>query len=153
MTLLTYLGVQLALCVWPFVEIDPRLPGEAFDAEDIVMARFPGVLVAQYEQGMGVREAMEKDRVTLHVVVVGEDGRELVNSRKRGLPLIVELDMYGFWSRLAWGMQRGDKRLVYLPAEQGFGDLGAPGIIPGGANLWIDVEAIDLVPVGKITRR
>jgi FKBP-type peptidyl-prolyl cis-trans isomerase len=41
-------------------------------------------------------------------------------------------------------MKLGEKRKLTIPSDMGYGEVGAGGVIPGGATLIFDVEMISI---------
>ncbi len=54
------------------------------------------------------------------------------------------------WDRTVKEMHVGEKRRVVIPASLGYGDKGV-GPIPGGANLYFEIELLELRPVKPLT--
>jgi len=52
------------------------------------------------------------------------------------------------WDAGVEGMRVGGRRILLIPASQGYGDQGAGGVIPPGASLVFDVELLDAKPRG-----
>ncbi len=75
----------------------------------------------------------------------GEKGKKFDSSRDRGQPFTFKLgvgQVISGWDIGVSTMQPGGQRTLVLPAEHGYGQRGAGGLIPPGATLIFDVELI-----------
>ena len=75
----------------------------------------------------------------------GEKGKKFDSSRDRGQPFNFKLgvgQVISGWDIGVSTMQPGGQRTLVLPAEHGYGQRGAGGLIPPGATLIFDVELI-----------
>jgi peptidylprolyl isomerase len=75
----------------------------------------------------------------------GEKGKKFDSSRDRGQPFVFKLgvgQVISGWDIGVSTMQPGGQRTLVLPAEHGYGQRGAGGLIPPGATLIFDVELI-----------
>jgi FKBP-type peptidyl-prolyl cis-trans isomerase len=77
----------------------------------------------------------------------GEKGREIYNTRGRGMPVsfVIGTDriMQG-WNEGVIGMRSGGKRLIKVPAELGYGARGAQDVVPPNAGLIFVIELLNL---------
>ena len=46
------------------------------------------------------------------------------------------------WDKGIVGMKIGEKKQLEIPPEDAYGKFGVPGVIPGGATLYFDVELL-----------
>jgi|SRR3989338_1012865 len=46
------------------------------------------------------------------------------------------------WEKGLLGMKVGEKKTLEIPPEDAYGEFGVPGVIPGGATLYFDVELL-----------
>jgi len=75
------------------------------------------------------------------------DGKEFDNSYKRNEALTIPVGgVIRGWTEALQMMPVGSKWILYIPAELGYGDRGAGGVIPGGATLIFTIELIDILP-------
>jgi len=88
------------------------------------------------------------DRVTLNLSVRTQDGKEIANTRKRGLAytlVIGEDDAKPFWRLVLAGIRSGEERLVRVDAEAAFGPLGVPPVFLAQGELRASVEVLRVV--------
>jgi FKBP-type peptidyl-prolyl cis-trans isomerase len=48
------------------------------------------------------------------------------------------------WDQGVLGMKVGETRRLTIPADLGYGDVGAGGVIPPGATLIFDVDLVSI---------
>jgi FKBP-type peptidyl-prolyl cis-trans isomerase len=105
----------------------------------------------QYEDHvMGTGELPQKGQtVTVHYTGWLDDngakGKKFDSSRDRGQPFNFKLgvgQVISGWDQGVATMQVGGQRTLVLPAELGYGQRGAGGLIPPGATLIFDVELL-----------
>ncbi len=75
------------------------------------------------------------------------DGKQFDTSRDRGEPFAFRLgagQVIGGWDEGVAGMKVGGRRKLVIPASLGYGQTGAPPVIPGGATLVFDVELLEV---------
>lgn len=68
------------------------------------------------------------------------------SSYERGVPAVYDLDeLVQAWQIAIPMMKKGEVWELYVPAELGYGDVGAGGMIPPGAVLIFKIELIDFM--------
>ena len=90
-------------------------------------------------------EAQAGHQVSVHYVGKLIDGTEFDSSRKRDQPFQFALGqgvVIPGWDEGVAGMRVGGRRRLVIPADLGYGDHGAGGLIPPGATLDFDVELL-----------
>lgn len=87
------------------------------------------------------------DHVKVHYAGWLPDGSKFDSSYDRGEPASFPLNgVIAGWTEGVSGMKVGGKRALIIPAGLGYGDRGAPPVIPGGATLVFEVE---LLAIGR----
>ncbi|WP_228076538.1 FKBP-type peptidyl-prolyl cis-trans isomerase [Novilysobacter ciconiae] len=74
-------------------------------------------------------------------------GAQFDSSRERGTPIEFVLGagrVIRGWDDGVAGMRVGGKRVLLIPAAQGYGSRGAGGVIPPDASLVFEVELMDV---------
>lgn len=77
----------------------------------------------------------------------GQNGTKFDSSVDRGQPFrfVVGVgQVIAGWDEAVLGMKVGEKRLIILPANLGYGTRGAGGVIPPNATLRFEVELLDV---------
>jgi FKBP-type peptidyl-prolyl cis-trans isomerase len=108
----------------------------------------------QPESGLGIEvvtagsgaEAENGKTVSVHYTGKFEDGTVFDSSIQRGIPIEFVLGagmVIQGWEKGILGMKVGEKRVLTIPSDLGYGEMGA-GPIPGGATLIFDVELVDV---------
>lgn len=103
-----------------------------------------GVLYKVLEEGMGERHPMRNSVVTVHYRGVLVGGKEFDNSWKRGCPEAFRVsDVIEGWQIALQHMREGDKWIIYIPQELGYGRR-TNGPIPGGSTLIFEVKLMGI---------
>jgi len=103
-----------------------------------------GLKYEDLEMGNG-DTAEAGQQVTVHYTGWLEDGRKFDSSLDRNDPFQFKLGMgmvIKGWDEGVAGMQVGGKRKLTIPADLGYGERGAGGVIPPNATLIFDVELL-----------
>ena len=92
-------------------------------------------------------------QVSVHYQGRLTDGTVFDDSQKRGTPFSFTLgsgQVIPGWEQGIAGMKIGEKRVLTIPPELGYGAAGAGGVIPPNATLVFDVELIAFTILPKL---
>ncbi|CAO1627043.1 unnamed protein product [Sympodiomycopsis kandeliae] len=87
------------------------------------------------------------DKLAMHYTGKLWNGEKFDSSLDRGQPFEFTLgtgQVIGGWDKGLLDMCEGEKRKLQIPPQDGYGDRGAGGKIPGGATLVFDVELLQV---------
>jgi len=85
------------------------------------------------------------DTVVAHYKGTLIDGTEFDNSYKRGEPLTIPVSgVIKGWTEALLMMKEGDKWMLYIPSELGYGEYGAGNVIGPNAALIFEIELISV---------
>ncbi|HET7042811.1 MAG TPA: FKBP-type peptidyl-prolyl cis-trans isomerase [Gemmatimonadales bacterium] len=113
----------------------------SYDSSKVRMTA-TGLGIEDLREGGGA-EALAGSVVAVHYTGWLTDDSKFDSSRDRGTPLVFPLGrqrVIAGWDEGVAGMKVGGRRKLIIPARLGYGDQGAPGVIPPGATLIFDVE-------------
>ena len=92
-------------------------------------------------------------QVSVHYQGRLTDGTVFDDSQKRGTPFSFTLgsgQVIPGWEQGIVGMKIGEKRVLTIPPELGYGAAGAGGVIPPNATLVFDVELVSVAIPPKL---
>ncbi|KAF9429837.1 FK506-binding protein 1A [Podila epigama] len=104
-----------------------------------------GVTKTVITPGDGATFPKTGDTVVMHYVGTLEDGSKFDSSRDRGKPFETPIGVGRVirgWEEGVPQMSLGEKAVLRITSDYGYGPRGYPPIIPGGATLIFEVELI-----------
>ena len=105
-----------------------------------------GLRYQDLSAGQGA-EATEGATALVHYTGWLTDGKKFDSSRDRGEPFAFRVgagQVIAGWDEGVAGMKVGGRRKLVIPASLGYGQGGAPPVIPPGATLVFDVELLEV---------
>jgi len=122
----------------------PEAPSEVAEADYVTTES--GLKYYDFEEGSG--DSPEKGQgVSVHYTGWLEDGTMFDSSLSRGQPFEFQVGIgQGIpgWDEGVASMKVGGKRQLVIPAELGYGERGAGGVIPPDATLIFEVELLEV---------
>lgn len=107
--------------------------------------RASGLWYVETEPGEGERPG-PTSTVKVHYTGWLTDGTRFDSSVVRGQPATLALNrVIKGWTECVQGMKPGGKRYVVIPPDLGYGEKGAPGVIPPNAVLVFQIELLEVV--------
>lgn len=92
-------------------------------------------------------EAKSGKILTVHYTGKLETGTKFDSSLERNQPFTFQLgvgQVMPGWEKGVVGMKVGGKRKLIIPSKDGFGERGAPPVIPPKSTIVFDVELLDV---------
>jgi FKBP-type peptidyl-prolyl cis-trans isomerase len=121
--------------------------GGDFKVDSAALTKTASGLQYQDVTAGGGAEARDGQVAVVHYTGWLTDGTKFDSSRDRGEPFSFPIgagQVIPGWDEGVAGMKVGGRRKLVIPANLGYGDMGAPPVIPPGATLVFDVELLDL---------
>ena len=113
-------------------------------AEEGIMSLPRGLYYKVLEQGNGSISPTVRSIVSVHYRGTLIDGKEFDNSYKRNYPEAFRLcDVIDGWQIALQQMHVGDKWIIYIPYELGYGSKACAGI-PAFSTLIFEVELLGI---------
>lgn len=119
-----------------------EISGSQSNTEDIDFEEFK---IETIEEGEG-KEAEAGDEVSVHYIGTLKDGTKFDSSYDRGEPFTFTIgigQVIQGWDQGIVGMKVGEKRILEIPSELGYGEAGQ-GSIPRNAGLVFETELVSI---------
>ena len=114
------------------------------DKSDKQITTASGLKYVEIVEGTGA-SPVKGQTVSVHYTGTLENGKKFDSSRDRGQPFEFQIgqgQVIKGWDEGLSTMKIGGRRTLIIPAELGYGDRGAGGVIPPKATLIFDVELL-----------
>ncbi len=99
------------------------------------------------KEGTGDRVVKSGDTISVHYTGRLVDGTKFDSSLDRGTPFTFTIgagQVIKGWDEGLLGMKVGEKRMLTIPADKGYGATGAGGVIPPNATLIFETELVSI---------
>jgi len=109
-----------------------------------MFAEASDLVIKDVKKGTG-KEALKGNVVLVHYSGYLTNGTKFDSSVDRGKPFSFVLgtgEVIKGWDKGVAGMREGGKRKLTIPPHMGYGERGAPPVIPPNATLVFDVELL-----------
>ncbi len=109
-----------------------------------MFAEASDLVIKDVKKGTG-KEALKGNVVLVHYSGYLTNGTKFDSSVDRGKPFSFVLgtgEVIKGWDKGVAGMREGGKRKLTIPPYMGYGERGAPPVIPPNATLVFDVELL-----------
>ena len=111
-----------------------------------LLQALPQLRVEQLEKGDGATFPKTGDNCTMHYTgTLAADGSKFDSSRDRGEPFKFTLgvgQVIQGWDKGVAKLSLGERAILHIPSELGYGSRGAGGAIPPNADLQFDVQLL-----------
>ncbi|KAL1408259.1 Peptidyl-prolyl cis-trans isomerase fkbp14 [Vanrija albida] len=112
----------------------------------VALAAELGIKVTHLPEGCKLK-TRNGDKLSMHYTGTLDDGSKFDSSRDRNQPLdftIGKGQVIQGWEQGLLDMCVGEKRVLTIPSELGYGSRGFPPVIPADATLTFDVELVSI---------
>jgi len=106
-----------------------------------------GVTIEKLSPGDGKTFPKRGDTVTIHYVGTLVDGKKFDSSRDRNSPFVTKIgvgQVIKGWDEGVTQLSVGEKALLVVTPDYGYGARGFPPVIPPNATLRFEVELIKI---------
>jgi FK506-binding protein 4/5 len=133
-----------------------HLFGSAPVIETVDVTSDGGIKKAVLVKGDGAGTPQTGNEVWAHYVGKLDDGTDFDSSRKRGAPFKFMIGLgqvIAGWDQGFASMSKGEKAVLTITSQYGYGARGAGGVIPPNATLHFEVELIDFGSASEVAKR
>ncbi len=117
------------------------------------LAQTPNLVIQEIVIGQGAT-VQTGQIATVQFEVSDKSGKELANTRKRGLPysfVVGGIQTAPFWSLGLLGMKVGGCRILNSKPGAAYGPDGVPPVVAPNSDLVIKIELVELRPAKAAT--